>query len=420
MLRLLFILQIAIISFWANFYSKSKIENKNITLCMTSFDNMYKNLNTKLSNPNTPFRLDTTKAYSMPLLSNTNGKILLSWTEKDPQGITSFCLAFSTDNGSTFSNKKVIFSGNGVSNSRMMRAKVLAKKDGSLFAVFSNRADAAAGGRGRAADLVYCVSKDNGSNWTSPKSVDADPTTCMRGFFDAVLMANDEVAIAYLKDVANSTKHEERNLRLVTTKNGSFLPERIIDPVVCDCCPIGLLVDKIGALNVYYRDNNDDIRDMAMMTSTDNGLTFTSPKIVYDDQWKIQGCPHSGPIASTDGKNKLISWYSGSDKEPGLRLANSNGQKLFVINDASAKNAALVELPKNSVMLWEQNNTETKATGIAMKKIENNQKASETTWIDGSANATNVSSIAVGNQLLVVYEVKQSNKRNTLAITKAW
>lgn len=52
----------------------------------------------------------------------------------------SFCVAFSKDKGKTFSEKKTIFSGNGIGNSRMMRAKVLSKKDGSFIAVVSNSA----------------------------------------------------------------------------------------------------------------------------------------------------------------------------------------------------------------------------------------------------------------------------------------
>jgi transcriptional regulator NrdR family protein len=41
-------------------------------------------------------------------------------------------VAFSKDNGKTFSEKKTIYSGTGIGNSRMMRAKVLSKKDGSF------------------------------------------------------------------------------------------------------------------------------------------------------------------------------------------------------------------------------------------------------------------------------------------------
>ena len=383
-----------------------------------------------LSNNNNPE--DSTKAYSMPLLTKTpKDEIMLSWTEKDAQGITSLCVAFSKDKGKTFSEKKVVFAGTGIANSRMMRAKVLTKKDGSLVAVFSNRGGLVAppvqaqtqatppqGGRGGGpSSIVYCVSKDGGSTWTSPISVDSDPKQGItRGFFDAVVLSNDEIAVAYLKDVANSTKHEERDLRMVVTKNGAFQPERVIDPVVCDCCPINMMVDASGALDIVYRDNNDDIRDMAKIVSIDNAETFSKSQILYRDGWKINGCPHSGAVASTAGKGALFAWFSGAEKEKGIRLVTNEGKKLLVLADQSAKNAFLADGLQHQVMLWEQNKPENNLTEIAYKKI-NKDNISETIWVDGSSNGINSTGLVLGNQLLVAYEVKQANKRNSLKIS---
>ena len=372
---------------------------------------------------------DSTKAYSMPLLALTpKGEVMLSWTEKDAQGITSLCVAFSKDKGKTFSEKKVVFAGAGIANSRMMRAKVLTKKDGSLVAVFSNRGGLVApqtqstspqGGRGGggSSNIVYCVSKDGGSNWTSPVSVDSDSKQGVtRGFFDAVVLPNDEIAVAYLKDVANSTKHEERDLRMVVSKNGAFQPERVIDPVVCDCCPISMMVDANGALDIVYRDNNDDIRDMAKIVSTDNAETFSKSQILHHDGWKINGCPHTGAVASIAGKGALFAWFSGAEKERGIRLVTNEGKKLLVLTDPSAKNAFLADGSQHQVMLWEQNKPENNLTEIAYKKI-NKDNISETIWVDGSSNGINSTGLVLGNQLLVAYEVKQANKRNSLKIS---
>ena len=367
--------------------------------------------------------LDDTKTYSMPLLTQTpKGEVLLSWTEKDEQGMTSFCLALSSDKGKTFSDKKIIYTGAGIGNSRLMRAKVLAKKDGSLVAVFTNRADATptpnqqGGGRGRggrSADLVYCVSKDGGTTWTSPQLVDTDPTKgLMRGFFDAILMSNDEVAVAYLKDVKGSTKHEERDLRLAITKNGVFQDEKLLDAVVCDCCNINMLVDANGALNVIYRDNNDDIRDFSKMVSTDNGATFSKPQTIYNDGWKIAGCPHNGAFSSVHGKSALMGWYSGAESESGFRVVTQEGKKLFVLDDPSVKNPTLMSSAQVSAMLWEQGRDKTQ---LVFRKI-NGDNVSETLSVEGSENATNSTGLVIGNQLLIAHEVKQENKKNSLKI----
>ena len=387
------------------------------------------------------FETDTAKTYSMPLLTQTlKGDVMLSWTEKDTAGVTAFCVAFSKDKGKTFSEKNVIYAGTGVGNSRLMRAKILTKRDGSLVAIFSNRTTSPAPASnaaahtgtthsdkdktsaptgkpkgGRSLDIVYCTSKDGGTTWTLPQSVDSDPTKGnVKGFFDAAVLSNDEIAVAYLKDVANSTKHEERDLRLVVTKNGVFQPERVIDSVVCDCCNINFLIDATGALNIYYRDNNDDIRDIAKMTSTDNGQTFSKPEIVHNDGWKIAGCPHSGAVSINYGKSALIAWYSGAETETGFRLVTQEGKKLLVLNDPSVKNPSLMSSPQATAMLWEQN-VEKDKTQLVYRTI-NADKTSENVAIEGSINATNSTGLIVGNQLLVAHEVKKSNKKNGLRV----
>jgi len=407
------------------FFSANKTEKESPVSSIAVCNSMVME-ESNLSNTNPE---DSTKAYSMPLLAQTpKGEVMLSWTEKDAQGIASLCLAFSKDKGKTFSDKKVIFAGAGIANSRMMRAKVLTKKDGSLVAVFSNRgglvvppvqaqATPPQGGRG-SSNIVYCVSKDEGSTWTIPISVDSDPKQGItRGFFDAVVLPNDEIAVAYLKDVANSTKHEERDLRMVVTKNGAFQPERVIDPVVCDCCPISMMIDGSGTLNIVYRDNNDDIRDMAKIVSTDNAETFSKSQILHHDEWKINGCPHTGAVASIAGKGALFAWFSGAEKERGIRLVTNEGKKLLVLNDPSAKNAFLADGSQNQVMLWEQNKPENNLTEIAFKKI-NKDEVSEIIWVEGSSNGINSTGLVLDNQLLVAYEVKQANKRNSLKISK--
>ncbi len=373
------------------------------------------------------FDSDTAKMYAMPLLATTpNGEIILSWTERDDQGMISFCMATSSDNGQTFSAPRIIYTGAGVGNSRLFRAKVLAKKDGTLVALFSNRPDAkpvpgppGRGGRGggRASELSYCVSKDGGTTWSSPAAVDTDPTKgLLRGFFDAVVLPNDEIAIAYLKDVKGSTKHEERDLRLVLSKNGVFQPEKLIDAVVCDCCNINLLVDAVGDLHVYYRDNNEDIRDIARLTSSDNGETFKNSQIVHPDGWKIMGCPHSGATSVRTGKSALVAWFSGAESEPGLRLATQEGKRLLVVSEPSAKNHALLASSEEAVMLWEQNQTGSEMTQVVYRTIKGDQ-VSVPVGINNTQDATNVTGLLLNHQILMAHEVKRLNKKNGLAIS---
>ncbi|MCY7352376.1 MAG: glycoside hydrolase [Cytophagaceae bacterium] len=415
-------------------------------LCLLGF--------TRPDGPKPPVFDDETRAYAIPTLTRSpKGDALLSWTEKDAQGLVHFYFALSNDQGKTFSGKKLIYAAPGIGTSRLMRPRVLFKKDGTMVAVFANRvgetptvaakpADAHAGhgtekpasaapapSRPRDSQIVYASSKDGGQTWTAPQPVHSDRTAgvttpgvttpaVMRGFFDATVLANGEVAVAFLHDIAGQA--HSRDLRLVVSKGEGFGPEKIIEPFVCDCCNVSLLVDASGALHVYYRENKDNIRDIDQMISTDHGATFSKPEPLYADGWKLNGCPHSGPTSSRFGQSALIAWYSGTaTNSPGIRVVTQEGKRLFVLDDPSAKNAWLLPAPKtSSVLLWEQASEkgETPVTAIGYRSISPDA-VSETRWIQDSENATNASGLVVGDQMLVAYEVKRPSKLNALKIS---
>lgn len=401
-----------------------------------------------------PLFSDTTKTYGLPLLTKSpKGQVVLSWTEKDPQSVVGYYFATSKDQGKTFSDKKLIFSAPGLGSGQLMRPKLLFKGDGSWVAVFtynpttkpSKPAPAAhagheghqtpqenrppqqaqggrprgGGGGRRDLQVVYTFSKDAGNSWSTPKPVYQDvDVKALRGFFDATVMANGEVAVAYLKDVIGSTKHEERDLRLVVSKGDTFEPEQLLDPTPCDCCPISLLTDAQGNLNVFYRDNRDNIRDIARLVSKDNGKTFSESEILHADNWQINGCPHSGAVSSQSGKTGLITWFSAAKTEPGIRLATTGGKKLTVINDPSAKNMYVTSSKETGALLWDQNKPGTTNKAVAYRKVKGDQ-VSETQWIEASANTMNPSALVLGNQLLVASEIATAAGKNSIQLSWA-
>ncbi len=397
-------------------------------------------LNSKVSANIDPFS-DASRAYNLPTFTKNNqGEAVLYWTEKDDKNVIYLYFSTSKDGGKTFSDKKLIEANAGLGNGRLMRPKLLFKKDGSMVAVFSVRSWAASppqtqktapttheGGHGnhekpavapapkpkRDSQIKYTISKDNGNTWASPVSVDADTAKVVRGFFDAVILPNDEIAVVYLKDVAGSTKHEERDLRLVSTKNGVFQAERVIDPVVCDCCNISMLVDSKGTLNVFYRDNNDDIRDIARMTSIDNGVSFSKPQILHNDKWEIKGCPHSGPTSVATANGSLITWFSGANENSGVRLVNSEGEILKLLS-ATAKNAHVSADNKDAAFVWEQT-AENGTSSVFYSKLKK-EELLDNQSVSDSEFGQNVSSALVNGKILVAYEVAKPNQKTTLRV----
>ncbi|MFD1145140.1 sialidase family protein [Larkinella insperata] len=388
---------------------------------------------------------DTTRAYATPLLTKTpKGTVALSWTEKDSKDVVYFYWAESKDKGKTFDNKKLIFASSGIGNSRLMKPKLLFKKDGSAVAVFALRGGSVAapashnshaahqggghGGHGEAApakggrptdlQIVYAVSKDQGSTWTNPVPVHQDQSpNVVRGFFDATVLANGEIGVAYLNDIPG--KAHQRDLRFVSSKGDRFEAERVIDPFVCDCCPISLLVDASGTLNMYYRENQENIRDIFKISSKDNGKTFSQGEPLYKDNWQVNGCPHSGPTSGTGGGKNLIAWFSGSQDAPGVRVVDQQGKRLFVLDDPTAKSAFLVSAPKSSILLWEQSlaSESGRLSTIGYKNISGNSNPA-TQFVKESRHAMNASGLVIDSQLIVAYEAVNDNKKSSVALAQ--
>ncbi|RYU92600.1 sialidase family protein [Emticicia agri] len=377
---------------------------------------------------------DDAHSYTLPTFTkNIQGEPVLYWTEKDANNVLALYFSVSKDGGKTFGDKKLIYADAGLGSSRLMRPKLLFKKDGTMAAVFSYRAPAVTppaptaheGGHGnhatatpapkpkRELQVRYAVSKDKGNSWSVPISVDSDTSRLVRGFFDAVVLANDEIAVAYLKDVKGSTKHEERDLRMVITRNGVFQPEKLIDPVVCDCCNISLLVDNSGKLNIFYRDNNDDVRDIARMTSSDNGGSFSNPQILHHDKWEIKGCPHAGVSSVATANGSLVTWFSGANEQSGVRLVDAEGKLLKVLS-ANAKNGQVAADDKQGIFVWEQT-TEGGASQIFYNKIAGG-KVSDNQLLNGSDYGQNATSLLINGKLLVAYEVAKPNAKTGLSV----
>jgi hypothetical protein len=155
------------------------------------------------------------------------------------------------------------------------------------------------------------------------------------------------------------------------------------------------------------------------MSSADNGVTFAKPAILSKDNWQINGCPHSGPTSAVGAGSNLIAWFSGTTDAPGIRLVNQQGKRLFVLDEPTAKNAYLVTASKAAVLVWEQNqSSETGTTSVIAYRTIGATQTSTTQFVKNGQNGTNASGIVVGNQLLVAYEVKNPNNRNSVAFAQ--
>jgi hypothetical protein len=77
----------------------------------------------------------------------------------------------------------------------------------------------------------------------------------------------------------------------------------------CPCCRPSITFTGEDNVHVSWRGVvNDNIRDIFVATSADGGATFGKAVRVAEDNWKINGCPHSGAAMTALGNRILIAW----------------------------------------------------------------------------------------------------------------
>ena len=183
----------------------------------------------------------------------------------------------------------------------------------------------------------------------------ADGTETEHGFVSLLPVADDRVRIVWL-DGRETVSDGMMTLRTRTlTSAGGWGDETLLDPSVCDCCQTAAVTTSRG-VTVAYRDRtSDETRDL-YFTSLRDG-TWTAPRALHDDGWRISACPVNGPALAAAGERVVATWFTGAGGVPRAYAAfSADGGDSFgdaVLLDAGATlgrvHAAL--LPDGSALL---------------------------------------------------------------------
>jgi Neuraminidase (sialidase) len=101
----------------------------------------------------------------------------------------------------------------------------------------------------------------------------------------------------------------------------------LADPT-CECCWNRLVASRDGELAVLYRQHSP--RDMALIRSHDNGVTWDLPETIGVFGWKFDGCPHvGGGLALTESNAAHAVVWTGREGDVGLyHLAGKQQSRL--------------------------------------------------------------------------------------------
>ena len=215
-----------------------------------------------------------------------------------------------------------------------------AVRDNVIFIVFEKYGDA-----------IYCQKSTDRGQTFSDAVVVYDPPSGKYATLPTVYISEEYNPIVGF--ITTNASEEEAESVLVTSSDGgetfgtAVVANANADGTeVCECCPSGLLIDNEGDYYFSFRNNNENIRDIWVAKSTDNGQSFPDAVDVDETNWFIQGCPSTGPQSFDMGSELLTVFFSAADGwETGVYM--NTFDKTTLISDAVLKLPTLDGLPNN-------------------------------------------------------------------------
>lgn len=380
-----------------------------MAICQTTFGQI-----TITSEPGQVVSNPAYHAVSPRLTQDHTGQPILSWSEEDDSSnVVAFYFSRLNDQNKNFTIKKPIRLVPGISTHAEGMPKVAFKKDGTIVAVYeTNRPVPDSRFFG---DLLYTLSTDDGNQWTTPKFIHADTSLGKsRSFSDLSVLPNGEIGIVWLGE--KNGNQSGRPVKFAQTQKGAgFGNEITVKQGACECCRTDLFVDAQGNYHIYFRDIlSGGARDIGHLVSKDKGVSFGEYQLVYPDNWVINACPHAGPSTAELNQKLFTAWYTGEEKNVGVKITDPSGQLLTHIKSASARHPQLITHQNKLFLVWDQpSENKTGDFYLQIKLQALDEKGPTKTWtLTNSKEMANYPAIlSNGQNLIVAYEEGQDKKR---------
>jgi len=233
-------------------------------------------------------------------------------------------LETSNDAGDSFDEKVRVNSTEGeVSSHGESSPRLAIRNRGEFYVLWQARKEG-----GESSELHFARSTGWGESFT--KSISVDPTSPSQNFFNLALSPQGVVYATWL-DGRDRGKGKQGSSAVYiarsTNKGVSFEPAVRVSLDSCPCCRPWISFSGENNVHVGWRRVlEENVRDIFISTSTDGGKTFAAGVRVAEDNWKINGCPHSGPAMAHIGNRLYASWATVRDEKAQLYLAWSDDQ----------------------------------------------------------------------------------------------
>lgn len=348
------------------------------------------------------------------LFSDKNGMVYLSWIEKK-MGKT--VLKFSMMYEKKWMESQVISTGDNWFVNWADYPLLASDGDNNLAAHFLEKSEKGT----YTYDVKLVTSADNGKTWSSAKILHDDGKKAEHGFVSMVPYKNN-FFISWLDGrnavIEKKGHHGQMTLRAaLTDKKGNKLSEWELDNRVCDCCQTSAAITTNGPIVVYRDRSQEEIRDISIVRLI-NGK-WTTPKPIFPDEWKIEGCPVNGPKADAQGNNVALAWFSSPNKKSEVKIIFSKdggasfGNPIKIDEGNAIGRVDVVMLDEKSAMISWMEGSMIKAARVF---INGNKETSIIIASSSESRSSGFPQMAKwGNDLIFAWT---DDKEKTIKVTK--
>lgn len=199
--------------------------------------------------------------------------------------------------------------------------QVVVGPDSTLYALYTVGKDV--GERYPASALRFAGSTDGGRSWSEPVTVNEGPAFGAHSFHAITAGNGTDVYATWLN---NDPTEGGVWFRHSPDQGRTWEPaRRIVAGPACPCCRTAVAVASTGRIHVAWRGISEtSVRDIQVIHSDDQGVSWSAPVSPRADGWVFNGCPHAGPSLRVDAKDQVhIGWWTGATSGPGVWYARS-------------------------------------------------------------------------------------------------
>ena len=176
--------------------------------------------------------------------------------------------------------------------------------------------------------LRFSRSRDWGESFSKAIDVDPSPGATSQGFYTMNVSPNGVVYAAWLDGRERGEGRPGTAAVYIarsTNRGVSFEKSVRVSFDSCPCCRPNIAFADDRTIHVAWRKVLDgNVRDIFVSTSHDAGATWDPPVRVAEDNWILNGCPHSGAAMATLERRLFVTWYTVRESEPQLSIAYSD------------------------------------------------------------------------------------------------